>query len=100
MTSRIDGNQGAPIPAQIERTDGARTSTRASQPPKPPAEDRVEVSSDAALLGAAVQAAHDAPATRQDKVEAARKALAEGTLGSDANALADALIERMLDDGQ
>jgi anti-sigma28 factor (negative regulator of flagellin synthesis) len=45
-----------------------------------------------------MQAANDVPATRSDKVEAAKKALAAGTLGADAGKLADALIDHMMDD--
>jgi flagellar biosynthesis anti-sigma factor FlgM len=60
--------------------------------------DRVEVSQDGTFISTAVQAAHDAPAIREDKVARAKKALAGGTLGTDADALADALIDHMLDD--
>ena len=60
--------------------------------------DRVEVSSDAALMNSAAQVANDAPAIRADKVEAARKALANGSLGADAGKLAEALIDHMMDD--
>jgi flagellar biosynthesis anti-sigma factor FlgM len=59
--------------------------------------DRVELS-DAALLNSAVQGAREATPVRSDKVEAAKKALADGTLGVDAGKLADALIDHMVDD--
>jgi anti-sigma28 factor (negative regulator of flagellin synthesis) len=49
-------------------------------------------------MHSAVQAANDVPAVRADKVEAAKKALADGSLGADAGKLADALIDHMLDD--
>jgi len=100
MTTRIDGNQGTPQPAQIDRTDAGRAGERAQKAPLKPGAtaDRVEVSRDAALVNEAVQAANQAPAIRQDKVEQAKKALADGTLGADAGALADAIIDRMLDD--
>jgi flagellar biosynthesis anti-sigma factor FlgM len=60
--------------------------------------DRVEVSQDATFVNQAVQAVHETPALREDKIAAAKKALADGTLGQDAGKLADALIDHMLDD--
>lgn len=98
MTTRIDGNQGTPLPVQLERTEAARAAERAQKPASPTATDRVEVSRDAELVNQAVHAANEAPAIRLDKVEQAKKALADGTLGADAGTLADALIDRMLDD--
>src|SRR5262245_28643456 len=98
MTSRIDGNQGTPLPTQIERAESAKATERAQNQAKAAKADRVEVSSDATLINSAVQAANDAPAIRSDKVEAAKKALAAGTLGADAGQLADALIDHMLND--
>jgi flagellar biosynthesis anti-sigma factor FlgM len=98
MTTRIDGNQGTPLPAHVDRTDAGRAGERARPPLKPGKGDRVEVSKDAAFVHEAVQAANQAPAIRSDKVEHARKALANGTLGADSGKLADAIIDRMLDD--
>jgi flagellar biosynthesis anti-sigma factor FlgM len=106
MTNRIDGNQGTPLPpstslgpGQIERVDSGKTPERANKPAVSPAKaDRVEVSQDAAFVNTVVQAAHETPAMRDDKIAAAKKALADGTLGQDAAKLADALIDHMLDD--
>ena len=98
MTSRIDGNQGTGLPTQIERTEAGKANDRAQNQAKAAKADRVEVSSDAALMNTAAQAASDAPAIRADKVEAARKALADGSLGADAGKLAEALIDQMMDD--
>jgi flagellar biosynthesis anti-sigma factor FlgM len=98
MTSRIDGNQGTPLSAQVDRADAAKATERAQNQAKAAKADRVEVSSDATLMNSAMQAANDVPATRSDKVEAAKKALAAGTLGADAGKLADALIDHMMDD--
>ena len=98
MTSRIDGNQGTGIPTPVERTETAKSTDRAQNQAKAAKADRVEVSSDAALMNAAAQAASDAPAVRADKVEAAKKALADGSLGADAGKLAEALIDHMMDD--
>ena len=96
--TRIDGNQGAPLSTQIDRAEAAKSTERAQNQAKASKADRVEVSSDAALMHSAVQAASDAPAVRADKVEAAKKALADGSLGADAGKLAEALIDPMLDD--
>jgi flagellar biosynthesis anti-sigma factor FlgM len=99
MTTRIDGNQGAPLPPHIDRVEAGKTADRAATPANQPAKtDRVEVSQDATFVNTAVQAAHETPAMREDKIAAAKKALADGTLGQDAGKLADALIDHMLDD--
>ena len=99
MTSRIDGNQSTPLSNQVDRAEAGRANERSQTQAKgAQAQDRVEVSSDATLLNSAVQAAQDAPPIRSEKVEAAKKALAEGTLGADAGKLADALIDHMMDD--
>jgi len=98
MTSRIDGNQGTPLPTHVDRAEAGKATERAQNQAKAAKADRVEVSSDATLMNTAVQAANDAPAVRSDKVEAAKKALADGTLGADAGKLAEALIDHMLDD--
>jgi flagellar biosynthesis anti-sigma factor FlgM len=99
MTTRIDGNQGTPLPTQVDRVDSGKTPDRANKPAVAPARtDRVEVSQDATFVNEAVQAVHETPALREEKVGAAKKALAEGTLGQDAGKLADALIDHMLDD--
>lgn len=98
--TRIDGNQGAPLSTQVDRADAAKATERAQNQAKAAKADRVEVSSDAALMHSAVQAANDTPAVRSDKVEAAKKALADGSLGADAGKLAEALIDHMLDNKQ
>ena len=97
MTSRIDGNQGTP-PTHVDRAETGKATERAQNQAKAAKADRVEVSSDATLMNTAVQAANEVPAVRSDKVEAAKKALANGTLGADAGKLAEALIDHMLDD--
>ena len=98
MTNRIDGNQGTPLPTQVDRVDTAKTADRAPKPAQAAKTDRVEVSKDAEFVHNAVQAAHETPAMREDKIAAAKKAIADGTLGQDAAKLADALIDHMLDD--
>lgn len=98
MTTRIDGNQGTPLTTPIDRVDANKTADRANKPAVQAKTDRVEVSQDVAFVNTAVQAAHETPAIREDKVAAAKKALADGTLGHDAGKLADAMIDHMLDD--
>lgn len=61
------------------------------------AADQVQVSSGAQLAGAAVKAATDAPDVREAEVARARTLLESGRLGADADRLADALIDRVLD---
>jgi flagellar biosynthesis anti-sigma factor FlgM len=60
--------------------------------------DRVELSADAALAGAAIKAAGEGPEIRPDVVERMKKALADGQIGRDTNALAESLIDRMLEE--
>jgi len=97
--TRIDGHQGTPLPAQLERVETTRTPQRANKPAIPAAgTDRVEMSQDVAFANTVVQAVHETPELREDKIAAAKKALADGTLGQDAARLADALIDHMLDD--
>ena len=60
--------------------------------------DSVRLSSDAQLATAAAREAASAPAIRQDKVEAARKALEAGTVGNDPVRLADKMISSLLDE--
>jgi flagellar biosynthesis anti-sigma factor FlgM len=99
MTNRIDGNQSTPLPTQLDRVEPSKTPDRANKAAMPSAKtDRVEVSQDVAFVNTAVQAVHETPAMREDKIAAAKKALADGTLGQDAGKLADALIDHMLDD--
>jgi flagellar biosynthesis anti-sigma factor FlgM len=71
---------------------------RAAKPALAPETDRVEVSKEVEFVNTVVQATHETPAIREDKVAAAKKAIADGTLGQDAGKLADSLIDHMLDD--
>jgi flagellar biosynthesis anti-sigma factor FlgM len=94
MTTQIDGNRGT----QVQRTEAGQAGERLAQPaPRVPA-DLVDASKDAELVNQAAPAENEAPAIRLDKVEQAKKALADGTLGTDSATLADAILDRMLDD--
>jgi flagellar biosynthesis anti-sigma factor FlgM len=59
--------------------------------------DRVQLSSDAQLVNSAVRAATDAPAIRPEAVERAKQKLVAGEIGQDAYALADRLIDHLLE---
>ncbi len=58
--------------------------------------DRVQVSDSAALAASARRAADQAPDIRRDLVEKMRAKLAAGEVGSDAERLADRMIDHML----
>jgi flagellar biosynthesis anti-sigma factor FlgM len=98
MTTQIDGNHGTPLPVEDTRTEGGRATEGLQTPTPQVTANRVEVSNDAEFVNQAVRAANESPEIRQDKVEQARKALADGTLGDDATTVADAIIDQMLDD--
>lgn len=59
--------------------------------------DRVNVSEGAALAATAKKAADEAPDIRQDLVERMRAKLAAGEIGTDAEKLADRMIDNMLE---
>lgn len=60
--------------------------------------DAVHVSDEARLRAEALKAAEEAPAIRPDAVARGKALLESGKLGSDPAALADRLIDAMLDD--
>lgn len=82
---------------KLERAQAEAKDAVASEAARKSA-DRVELSQDAALANAAAKAAADGPDVRPELVERMKKALASGELGSDAHALAESLIDRMLDE--
>jgi flagellar biosynthesis anti-sigma factor FlgM len=59
--------------------------------------DSVQLSSDAHLVSTAVSAVTAAPSIRQDKVDAARKAIEAGRIGNDPYSLADKMIDSLLE---
>ena len=89
----LAGNAALTSNAPVERGRSARTDTSAAAGGRT---DRVEVSEDARLLNAAVQAAASAPVTSETAVERARQKLESGELGRDAEKLADKLIDHLL----
>lgn len=100
MSMRIDGQRLPGDPDMTRRLESAKTAEGASgasavQGPLQ-SSDRVEVSPEAQLVTAAIQAAHDSPAIRMDAVERGRLALLNGTLGQDPDRLADRIIDALL----
>ena len=72
----------------------ASTSNKASTPTDHT--DQVTLSAEAQLLKAAADAAAGDPAVRAELVEKMRALLAEGKIGTDADQLADSLIDDVL----
>jgi flagellar biosynthesis anti-sigma factor FlgM len=64
--------------------------------PATAANDEVRLSSDARLMQTVMQNAQQALNVRQDVVERMRAALANGKVGNDPHALADALLDRLI----
>ena len=62
----------------------------------PATTDEVRLSSDARLMQTVMQNAQQALNVRQDVVERMRAALANGKVGNDPHALADALLDRLI----
>ncbi len=86
----LDINQTGATGRVSEGQGGARGKAVA------PSGDRVELSSDAKLLNAALSAASTAPPVRSDRVEAVKQKLANGELGSDADRLAGRMLSDLL----
>jgi anti-sigma28 factor (negative regulator of flagellin synthesis) len=100
MSMRIDGHRLPGDAEMTRRLESARTADLSSGPaavhgPGQSA-DRVDVSPEAQLVSAAIQAAHDAPAVRPEAVERGRLALERGSLGQDTTRLADRIIDALL----
>lgn len=92
---RIHGER----PENVGQTAPSRDRARAGQPDRAAAgaaADRVQVSDQARLLSAALQAAHEAPDAREVAIERARAKRESGELGRDAERLADKLIDSLL----
>jgi negative regulator of flagellin synthesis FlgM len=94
---KIDGRQSTPQTEAANTTAPAAARKGNGSTGAAGRGDRVEVSADAQLRADALKAASAAPTVRQDKVEAARQKLAAGELGQDSGALADSLIDDLLD---
>lgn len=86
-----DGAAGARRTGEVDRRDTPSSTGAGSR-----TTDRIEVSADAQLMSAALTAASEAPAIRQDVVDRMKEKLANGELGADANALADKILDDVL----
>ena len=84
-------NVGQTAPTQTRDNRSGRTDAASTAPA-----DRVQVSDQARLLSAAVQAAHAAPDSSEAAIERARAKRDRGELGRDAERLADKLIDSLL----
>jgi flagellar biosynthesis anti-sigma factor FlgM len=97
---KIDGNRLTQDTEATRGTDAARkladrfVTRTAVERPASGGTDKVELSSDAKLMAAALKAADSPAAVRTDVVEAMKQKLAAGEIGNDSGRLAD----RMLDD--
>jgi hypothetical protein len=98
MAIRIDGNQSTHDTEATRRPESAQKESPAAGPGKAAEGDRLEVSGTAQLLAAALQSANDAPALRPEAIERARELLRSGELGKDTQALAEAIVGRLIED--
>jgi flagellar biosynthesis anti-sigma factor FlgM len=96
---KIDGNRLTQDADATKGTDAARrvtadrTVTKTGDRTSTGGTDKVELSSDAKLLAAALKASGDTAAVRADVVEAMKQKLAAGEIGNDAGRLADRIID-------
>ena len=92
---RIHGERPENVGQTTQTTERGRPG-RSDQAGAPATADRVQVSDQARLLSAALQAAHEAPDASEAAIERARQKRAAGELGKDAEKLADKLIDSLL----
>ena len=94
---KIDGSGVDGLHQAIDRVGGPTPAVENSAPTRSDktqrTRDQAKFSTDAQWLQSAVQAAQDGPNIRQDVVERMRAAVAKGELGTDAERLADALLD-------
>ena len=98
---KIDANRCNLDSAALQRLDRAAAESAkpaASKIGDKPSGDRVALSADAALATDALKALQDSPDIRLELVERMRALMADGELGANVEALADSLINSMLDE--
>ena len=83
--------------AQNTKVDRGGADVRPGAGAKAGQGDRVALSSEAALASSAAKAAAESPDVRMDLVNRMRELMERGELGADADALADRLIDGMLE---
>ena len=99
---KVDGNRLTQDTDATKSTDAARrlaertavTKTGDHAPAR--GTDKVELSSDAQLLAAALKATGETTSVRTDVVEAMKQKLAAGEIGNDSGRLADRIIDDLL----
>ena len=99
MNVKLDGQQHS---AEADRTRRGASATapghqRSSMNRVGPGADRVETSPDLRLAAAAMQTICESSPIRPEALERARQAMADGTLGADANRLADRILTALLE---
>jgi flagellar biosynthesis anti-sigma factor FlgM len=98
---KIDGNRLTQDTDATKATDAARkladrfVTKTAAERPAAGGTDKVELSSDAKLLAAALKATDEPTAVRTDVVEAMKKKLAAGEIGNDSGRLADRILDEL-----
>lgn len=98
MSMKIDGHHHSAEADRARRGEAAAAPGRpggAGTPRTASGTDRVETSADLKLAAAAMQTILESPSIRPEAVERGRQALQNGTLGADANRLADCIITRL-----
>ena len=98
---KIEGNRSTGDAEAASAADAARKAERSTARPAEQGasggQDTVQVSADARLLAAALKATTDAAPIRTEVVEAMKQKLAAGEIGADSSALADRIIDDLLD---
>jgi flagellar biosynthesis anti-sigma factor FlgM len=98
---KIDGNRLTPDTDATKGTDATRKVadrgvTKAGDRAAAGGTDKVELSSDAQLLAAALKATNEVTSVRTDVVEAMKQKLAAGEIGNDSGRLADRILDDLL----
>jgi flagellar biosynthesis anti-sigma factor FlgM len=98
MSMKIDGHRQPGDAEQTKRLESAAPVDRSGKTGqgKDRTGDRVDVSPEMRLAEAAMAAATALPDVRPEAVERGRRALERGTLGVDADRLADRMIDALL----
>jgi flagellar biosynthesis anti-sigma factor FlgM len=97
---KIENDKPNPLTGQTDplapaAPSGSTPASNAASAP-PATTDQLTLSAEAQLLKAAADAASSGPAVRTDLVEKMRGLLADGQIGTDADQLADTLIDDVL----
>jgi flagellar biosynthesis anti-sigma factor FlgM len=95
---KIEGNRPNLEPSAASKVEGERvTSRKGKDASGKVGSDAVTVSADVHLAQKAIDTASQPLDVRPDVVARGKALLASGTLGADANALADTIIQRLID---